>query len=34
MPLDVFRRAFGYEWFIHKDAEPGIHESDLFAALD
>jgi LmbE family N-acetylglucosaminyl deacetylase len=33
MPLDVFRRAFGYEWFIHKGAEPGIHESDLFAGF-
>jgi len=30
MPLDMFRRAFGYEWFIHKGEPPGIHESDLF----
>jgi LmbE family N-acetylglucosaminyl deacetylase len=34
MPLDIFRRAFGYEWFIRKGAEPGIRESDLFATLD
>jgi LmbE family N-acetylglucosaminyl deacetylase len=30
MPLALFRRAFGYEWFIHKGEPPGIHESDLF----
>ena len=34
MPPEVFRRAFGYEWFIHKGVEPGIRESDLFATLD
>jgi len=33
MPPEVFRRAFGYEWFIHKGEPPGIHESDLFDAL-
>ena len=31
MPPEVFRRAFGYEWFIHKGVEPGIREDDLFA---
>jgi LmbE family N-acetylglucosaminyl deacetylase len=30
MPPDVFRRAFGYEWYIHKGEPAGIHESDLF----
>ena len=34
MPLEVFRRAFGYEWFIHKGAKPGIRETSLFAAFD
>jgi LmbE family N-acetylglucosaminyl deacetylase len=34
MPPPMFRRAFGYEWFIHKGAEPGIRESSLFAAFD
>jgi LmbE family N-acetylglucosaminyl deacetylase len=34
MPLEMFRRAFGYEWFIHRGVEPGIRESDLFANLD
>ena len=34
MPPEVFRRAFGYEWFIHKGAEPGIRETDLFANLE
>jgi LmbE family N-acetylglucosaminyl deacetylase len=33
MPPEVFRRAFGYEWFIHKGVEPGIKESDLFESL-
>jgi LmbE family N-acetylglucosaminyl deacetylase len=33
MPPEVFRRAFGYEWFIHKGVEPGLRETDLFAAL-
>lgn len=33
MPLDMFRRAFGYEWFIHKGEPRGIHESDLFDSL-
>jgi LmbE family N-acetylglucosaminyl deacetylase len=33
MPLDVFSRAFGYEWFIHKGVEPGLREADLFETL-
>ena len=33
MPPEVFRRGFGYEWFIHKGAEPGIHETSLFAIV-
>jgi LmbE family N-acetylglucosaminyl deacetylase len=31
MPLEAFRRGFGYEWFIHKGVEPGILETSLFA---
>ena len=34
LPPQVFGRAFGYEWFIHKGAEPGIRESSLFAAFE
>ena len=34
MPLEIFRRAFGYEWFIHTGAQPGIRESSLFEAFD
>jgi LmbE family N-acetylglucosaminyl deacetylase len=34
MPPEIFRRAFGYEWFIHRGVEPGLRETDLFAALD
>jgi LmbE family N-acetylglucosaminyl deacetylase len=34
MPPEVFRRAFGFEWFIHKGAEPGIREHSLFAAFE
>ena len=33
MPPEVFRRAFGYEWFIHKGEAAGIHEHDLFESL-
>jgi LmbE family N-acetylglucosaminyl deacetylase len=29
MPEDVFRATFGYEWFIHKGAPPGVHEDAL-----
>jgi LmbE family N-acetylglucosaminyl deacetylase len=31
MPPEVFRRAFGYEWFIHRGVEPGLKETELFA---
>jgi LmbE family N-acetylglucosaminyl deacetylase len=34
MPLEAFRRGFGYEWFIHRGAEPGIRETSLFASFD
>jgi LmbE family N-acetylglucosaminyl deacetylase len=34
MPPEVFRRAFGYEWFIHAGVAPGLKETDLFAVLD
>ena len=34
MPPEVFSRAFGYEWFIHKGAVPGVRETSLFAAFD
>ncbi|OLF17057.1 PIG-L family deacetylase [Actinophytocola xanthii] len=30
MPEEMFRYAFGTEWFIRVGAEPGIAESDLF----
>ena len=30
MPPEMFSRAFGYEWFIHKGEPPGIHEAGLF----
>jgi LmbE family N-acetylglucosaminyl deacetylase len=33
MPLDAFREAFGYEFFIRRGAPPGTHDSDLFAPL-
>lgn len=33
MPDEVFRVAFGTEWFIRVGAEPGIHEHDLMADL-
>lgn len=29
-----FKEAFGYEWFIRCDAEPGLREADLFDGLD
>jgi LmbE family N-acetylglucosaminyl deacetylase len=34
MPIEAFRDAFGKEWFIRRDAEPGIRESSLFELLD
>jgi len=30
MPPEVFREAFGMEWFIRRDAPPGLRESSLF----
>jgi hypothetical protein len=32
MPLDAFREAFGYEWYIRRDA-PGARETWLFDDL-
>ncbi len=34
MPLDAFREAFGWEWFIRRDGPPSQRESTLFADLD
>jgi LmbE family N-acetylglucosaminyl deacetylase len=34
MPVDRFREAFGHEWFIRRDARPGLHETSLFDGLD
>ncbi|MGH9033482.1 MAG: PIG-L family deacetylase [Acidimicrobiia bacterium] len=33
MPTDVFREAFGYEWFIRRGAPLGTREADLFEAV-
>jgi LmbE family N-acetylglucosaminyl deacetylase len=33
MPTDAFREAFGYEWFIRRDAPSETRESDLFEAV-
>ena len=33
LPPEVFSRAFGYEWFIHKGVEPGLRETDLFESF-
>jgi hypothetical protein len=33
MPLDTFREAFGYEWFIRRGVSPATSEKDLFEAL-
>jgi LmbE family N-acetylglucosaminyl deacetylase len=33
MPRDVFREAFGYEFFIRRGAPPDAHDTDLFAPL-
>jgi LmbE family N-acetylglucosaminyl deacetylase len=33
MPDEVFARAFGMEWFIRPDAEPGVMESSLTDGL-
>jgi len=34
MPMDAFREALGYEWFIRRDASPGLHETSLFDGLE
>jgi LmbE family N-acetylglucosaminyl deacetylase len=33
MPLDAFREAFGYEWFIRRGAPPGLRETSVFEGL-
>jgi hypothetical protein len=33
MPTEVFREAFGYEWFIRRGAPSGTRESDVFEAV-
>jgi LmbE family N-acetylglucosaminyl deacetylase len=33
MPDEIFREAFGVEWFIRRGAPSGVHEYDLFADL-
>jgi LmbE family N-acetylglucosaminyl deacetylase len=33
IPDNAFREAFGWEWFIRRDAPPGIRESSLFELL-
>ena len=30
LPLDAFREAFGYEWFIRRGPRPAEHEASLF----
>jgi LmbE family N-acetylglucosaminyl deacetylase len=30
IPDDAFVEAFGYEWFIRRDAPPGVQETDVF----
>jgi LmbE family N-acetylglucosaminyl deacetylase len=34
MPDDTFRASFGYEWYIHRGAPPGAHETNLFDNVD
>jgi LmbE family N-acetylglucosaminyl deacetylase len=34
MPLDVFKQAFGWEWFIRRDVPRTEREDTLFADLD
>ena len=34
MPMDAFRETFGWEWFIRRDAPPGLREASLFDGLD
>jgi LmbE family N-acetylglucosaminyl deacetylase len=33
LPLDAFREAFGWEWFIRRDGSPGQRETSLFDGL-
>jgi LmbE family N-acetylglucosaminyl deacetylase len=33
MPTEIFREAFGYEWFIRRGAPSGTRESDVFDAV-
>ncbi|MDQ1476574.1 MAG: hypothetical protein QOE62_1803, partial [Actinomycetota bacterium] len=33
MPLEVFREAFGWEWFIRRDGPRSQRETTLFADL-
>jgi LmbE family N-acetylglucosaminyl deacetylase len=33
MPIEAFREAFGYEWFIRRGAPPATREDDLFRAV-
>jgi LmbE family N-acetylglucosaminyl deacetylase len=34
MPIETFRDALGYEWFIRRDARPDLRETSLFDGLD
>ncbi len=34
LPLDAFREAFGWEWFIRRDGPATLRETSLFAGLD
>jgi LmbE family N-acetylglucosaminyl deacetylase len=34
MPIEIFREAFGTEWFIRRGAPPGIAEASLFPGDD
>ena len=33
LPLDAFREAFGWEWFIRRDGTPSQRETYLFDDL-
>lgn len=34
LPDDAFREAFGWEWFIRRNAPPGTRETDVFAGFE
>ena len=34
LPLDAFREAFGWEWYIRRDGPRTMHETSLFDGLD